>query len=721
LLADVESEMRYYDALTPPATGRFGGLPGTSEKLGLEKTGYFTTAKREGRWMLVDPDGNAFILLGVGGFQPGAYTRLREGESVFEWLPPHDGAFQTAWHPSPAHNATAFSLHLANMVRKYREPITPDRFAERMVPRVRKWGFSAARVSAVVSNGTMAAVSFPYVLDLSTAPEWRELRELPRLPNSFDPFDETTLAALDALCAKRLPSLAADPWLVGYSFGNEMTAGWGIEVAAPKLKRTPLKKRLVEFLEDGYGEIGEFNAAWEQKAADFPSLNDRELSANTPAAKADMAAFTSIYYDAFARAIAHAVRRYDARHLLISTAYRWRPDIVIHPELFRPEFCEIAGKYFDVIAVDHAGLGVDTRLLSQLSAWCGDKPLILTDCLWTSSSDSGLAGFNNVSRQEERGLAYRNLLEQALATGAVVGIEWLSLVDQPATNGTRNAEGFNAGLISVADRPWRAMLEHVTKANYEAQAVLQGARPPFALDDARFRPRDYTAKRQVSVPRMVRPVTIDGRDDDWDERAAEKVGATHVVQKNCLECHDRHRIGVQDYLAEDLEQQPWAADQAAQFRLAWDDANLYLVATVTDTTPLLNSNSGRDLEKGDCLELFVGHEDMSRSEGLLPGDRRVLLGAGVTNGIARSWVDRAKTQVECHVAALPAADGKGYVLEAAVPFAALGFQPQAGQRILFDFALDNSANGKWQRRQLMWNGSWRNPRDRCQWGRADFE
>ena len=39
---------------------------------------------------------------------------------------------------------------------------------------------------------------------------------------------------------------------------------------------------------------------------------------------------------------------------------------------------------------------------------------------------------------------------------------------------------------------------------------------------------------------------------------------------------------------------------------------------------------------------------------------------------------------------LPSVDGKGYTLEAAIPFAAVGIEPQEGQEMLFDLAVDDS-------------------------------
>ena len=83
--------------LHPPALDTFGGLPGSGAKLGLKRSGFFHVEKKGDRWILVDPDGNAFFHLGICGFNPSDdYTYVAGRERVYEWLPAHDGEFADA-------------------------------------------------------------------------------------------------------------------------------------------------------------------------------------------------------------------------------------------------------------------------------------------------------------------------------------------------------------------------------------------------------------------------------------------------------------------------------------------------------------------------------------------------------------------------------------------------------------------------------------------------
>ena len=147
------------------------------------------------------------------------------------------------------------------------------------------------------------------------------------------------------------------------------------------------------------------------------------------------------------------------------------------------------GRHVDVVSYNYYTYGVDTAALRRYHAWTGGKPMMLSEFFWASSKDSGLVGGREVDSQQERGLAYRNYVEQAASLGFIVGIEWFTLVDQAATGrwfSRYNGESYNTGLLSVADRPWRSMLAEMMKTNHGIYEVLLGRRAPFSWDDPRF-------------------------------------------------------------------------------------------------------------------------------------------------------------------------------------------------------------------------------------------
>ncbi len=337
LTGDLARDTAYYAGLTPPATDQYGGLPGSREALKLQQTGYFHVEQAGKRWVMVDPDGNAYFHLGLCAFGPGDdYTYIKGRESLFAWLPGYDGEFHTAFHPAKYWSRDAFSFYLANVIRKYGKPYDREEWTARMIPRVRKLGFNAA---GAFSGPTTAHADahFPYVLTLPLG-QWTLGRQIPGLHGLFDPFDEVTAIRIETLFAREVAPAAKEPLLIGYFLDNEQ-AFEDIPRVIPALKATqPAKVRLVKMLLEEYRAIDAFNAAWGMKADGFDALLDMGLPVTTKAAAKDVRTFTGLYLEAYYRLIAETFHRYDAHHLLIGN--RWQPGTANNEQL-----CRIAGQY----------------------------------------------------------------------------------------------------------------------------------------------------------------------------------------------------------------------------------------------------------------------------------------------------------------------------------------------------------------------------------------
>ena len=481
LKADVEAENVYYAALHPPEFDSFGGLPGSKEKMGLQATGFFHVEKKDERWIFVDPAGNACFHLGLCAVNPSDdYTLVKGRESAYEWLPPNDAEFKTVFRKDSGEGVLSF--HLVNMIRKYGKPYDIEDYSSRMIARMRKWGFNS--IGAFSGGGEQArqTAQFPTVASLPLS-EWEGIPRIPGIHETFDPFDEQTRAQIEANLAKSLPARESDPLIAGYFIVNEPLYEKIPEIL-PSLKGTfACKRRLVQWLLEKYKDIGGFNTAWEAQAKTFDELNDKELAVKSSAARQDVQEFTGVFLDEYFRIVAEAFHRHDKKHLLIGS--RLQPGTINNEQL-----CRIAGKYLDVISFNYYTYGLDKEFLQKIYRWTGGRPMMLSEFYWPSPKDSGLAGGNEVATQQERGLAYRNYVEQAATTGFVIGIEWFTLVDQSATGrwfDGFNGERANTGVIAVTDRPWKAMLAEMMKTNYDIYKVLFGERAPFVFDNARFK------------------------------------------------------------------------------------------------------------------------------------------------------------------------------------------------------------------------------------------
>lgn len=481
---DAKTEAAYYAGLKVPLLDRFGGLPGSGRRLGLSQTGFFHVERKgaTGNWWLVDPEGNAFFQLGVCGFGPNDdYTYVKGREGIYEWLPKADGEFATAFRPGDgdAH----FSFHLANLIRKYGGPYTPDDYTARMIERVRKWGFNSAGAFSPLPQPAQQKANFPYVGHLPVN-AWEGVERIPGAHEVWDPFDPATERKISENLARVVPGQAQDPLLIGWFIVNEPRYDELPRVIPGLPGKHACKQRFVARLRERYGAIAAFNQAWNTNEPGFDGLAERTLAATTAQAQADVAKFVEEFLELYFSQVERELRKHDRNHLLIGS--RLQPVTMENEAL-----CRIMGRHLDVVSYNYYTYGVDAKALRRYHQWSGGKPLLLSEFFWGSSKDSGLVGGREVSSQRERGLAYRNYVEQSAALGFVVGIEWFILVDQATTGrwfSRYNGESFNTGLLSVADRPWREMLEEMAKTNcggvYE---VLLGERPPFVWNDPRFR------------------------------------------------------------------------------------------------------------------------------------------------------------------------------------------------------------------------------------------
>jgi hypothetical protein len=483
LKADVRAEAEYLSGLHPPAWDTFGGLPGSREQLGLRKTGFFHLEQHGKRWLLVDPLGNAFFHLGVCVFNPGDdYTYVKGREGIYEWLPPYSGDFASAYRPQEGRDTVSF--HLANTIRKYGKPYNSAEYTARMIQRVQKWGFNSIGAFSGVDAGARRKANFPYVsgLPLST---WEGFPELPGAHGVFDPFDEKLRKRCEENFAAHVAKQADDPLLIGCFLTNEPLYEDIPRAVAALDGKYACKQRLARMLEEKYKTIDAFNKSWGTSLASFADVAQRGLPTKSSAAQADMAEFTGLLLDAYFRLVADTFHKHDKNHLLIGN--RLQPHTIDNEQL-----CRISGKYLDVMSFNYYTYALDKDLLNRIHGWTGGRPMMLSEFYYNSPRESGLpGGGKDVSSQKERGLGYRNYVEQAASLDYMVGIEWFTLVDQSYTGRffeKLNGENANTGLISVADRPWRPMLDEMLKTNYDIYKVLLGQRPPFAYMEGKFKP-----------------------------------------------------------------------------------------------------------------------------------------------------------------------------------------------------------------------------------------
>jgi hypothetical protein len=671
----------------------YGGLAGSGKALGLKKTGFFHIEETNGRWVLVDPEGNLFFQLGVCGIATtDDFTTVKGRENIFEWLPKADDPqFKTAWREERPKNGI-FSFYIANLIRKFGKPFSLEEWTGQVVTRLRSWGFNSAGAFSK-NTDTMKEMKFPNVnfLPIGDRSGLKMLPDKIGAARILDPFAPDAEEIMDKNFASTVAPRKDDPLLIGYFLGNEQHFE-NLPKLLPSYKasKVPSKARLVKMLEEKYQDIAKFNEAWKpaKPFADFAALGEEPLFIRSEQAAEDMKEFCRLWMESYYSLVERVFRKHDPNHLLIGS--RWTPGTSTYRDLV-----EVAGKHLDVLSINYYSDSIQKEFLTRVHEWGSKKPIILSEWYYSTTSH-GLGAGRQTDNEEARGKAYRNYVEQAAALPFVVGSQWFIYTDQALTGRFFegfNGEGNNTGLVDVTDRPYAELVAAAKETHGRIYDVMLGKAVPFVFDHPRFNGKQENAgAKTVHVPKALAGMTLDGTTTNWPGRPAEPIESTRVVN---------------GLLDERIR---------GDFRLCWDEKQLYFHIQVKDPTPQRNVHKGDRLWAADAVELFIGSRNIEETGPLSFSDRQILLGAAGEGEL--HVLDHPEENAQCKIVVVPDVAGDGYTVQAAIPWSVLRVKPEPGLELLFDVAIDNSNDGEKRTQQLVWSGTKQNSKDRGAWGRA---
>ncbi len=686
---DIAKEEDFLKQHQPAGRDEYGGWAGTKEKFNLEGAGFFRAAKAGGRWWLVDPKGNVFFSLASFFITCDSYTVTTNRENLFEWLPaPYAKPWEGAWMKQQ--DGDCFSFLTANLIRKF-GPEYDRKWTEVSRKRWYSWGLN----STSAFSGQLNKVPWTPFLTLvdQSAPA------VPGCPGP-DVFDPEFPGKLDKLCQEMIAPHKDDPYLLGYFFGNEQPVE-GIAMAAPMVEgKYAIKRRLVKFMQDRYKMVGDFNRAWNLKAADFAGLAELKFTPGTPAARKDMDGFLELYLDTYGKTLRDTVRKYDPNHLLIG--FRWLPGTGANEIVART-----MGKYMDVISVNYYTNRFGSGYVNQVSKTAGDKPLILSEWGFGTNERGHIGGTRDTADQTERGYCYRDYVENAAANPTVVGTHWFEYTDMAITGrpwGGSNAEAFNTGLIDVTDRPYAELIDALVKTNYRIYEVAAGAVKPFKLEEVLKDAKVAPKTDKVKIYRRTGDIVIDGGINEW------------LNSEPSVRFTGRDAVFGTAANAREIRADLW---------LQWDDQFLYVAARVSDPTPLTNAGQGSELWNGDAVELFFNNKARADRGALKDGDWQVLLSPGCPEknvGPSSRLCQKSQPLKGTEIKSFKKVNPSEWCLEARIPWSNFeGFKPLPGLMIDFDAAVDiNDDPEKVRTVQLIWHGTDNNHFTLANWGTAEL-
>ena len=434
------------DLVAHPAPADRDAYGGWAAGPKLEATGFFRTAKHDGRWWLVDPDGRLFWSQGMDCVRQGAETPLTDRTNYFEKLPPRNGEFRpfygsqghaaVGYYTNASHVAN-FNFTGANLLRKYgadwRE-LDVDRAHRRLA----SWGYNTvgnwSDVTVLLKHRT------PYVCTVSA---WS-----PSIAGSQgywgkfpDPFHPEFAQALRKALAK--DKSAGDKGCLGYFLHNELAWGSETSLAEAALQSPsdqPAKVEFLAVLEKKYGDIAKLNAAWGSQHASWEALRTAQTAPDAKRAKADLTAFYSRIAERYFEVCRAEVKRVAPHQLYLGCRFAWKNELAVRA----------AAKYCDVVSFNRYDYSVAHDTLPEGV----DLPMIIGEYHF-GALDRGLfhTGLKATQDQNDRAAKYRAYLEGALQNQGIVGAHWFEYRDEPLT-GRFDGENYQIGFVDVCDNPY---------------------------------------------------------------------------------------------------------------------------------------------------------------------------------------------------------------------------------------------------------------------------
>ena len=443
MVANLRREAALDAAYPIPEWDRWGGL--RTMKL-AEGTGFFTRKKVDGRWTLLDPDGCAFYSMGPDCVVARADARVDGLEPLLTWDPDDPDVVETLerpWGEIPRGRGRLISFERANLKRAFGADYK-ECWRRMVVGQLKRMGMNT------LGNWTDETLygRMPYVTSLPRFPE-TGTRVFRDFPDVLSPeYRENARESARALAARR-----DDPFMIGYFLRNEPSWAFVDDlIIADEVLRNPAdtfcRRGLIDWLREKYGSAGALAAAWGAPIGGFDDLMKpiEKASAFSPAAEADLRAFSAELVRAYTAVPAAACREVDPNHMILGMRWAWISD----PALVSGWDC------FDVFSINCYAVD-PTSAIERVRELGVDLPVMIGEFHF-GALDGGLTatGLEGVATQEERGKAYRYYLERAAAHPMSVGCHWFQCYDQFAL-GRFDGENYNIGLFDVCFQPYADM------------------------------------------------------------------------------------------------------------------------------------------------------------------------------------------------------------------------------------------------------------------------
>ncbi|BED89352.1 hydrolase [Pseudoalteromonas sp. MM1] len=514
LIADKKQEAQQLLSQRPADRSRFGGW---AQGPKLEGTGYFRTAKHNGKWSLVDPDGYLYLATGLDiirlansttltGYDfdqslfksanesgltpedskglnrvnkealPSRFVASQVRKDLFEWLPSYDEpmgkhyGYRKSAHSGPLAHGETYSFYSANLERKYGQNNSDfmQKWREVTLQRMITWGFTSLgnwTDPSYYDNQQVPYFANGWIIgDFKTVSSGNDFWGA--MPDVFDPhFAERADITVENV-AKEVKN---SPWAVGVFIDNEKSFGrpdsvqshYGIVINTldRDAATVPTKAEFSRLMKQKYTDINQLNQVWHLNLASWEEFDKGvKVDVKNNDQLADFSIMLTAYADKYFSVVDAAMDKHLPNHLYLGARF---PDWGMPIEVVRA-----SAKHVDVISFNAYKEGIKPKKWEFLSEF--DKPTIIGE-FHVGALDSGLfhPGLIHAADQQDRAKMYTDYMRSVFDNPYFIGAHWFQYIDSPITGRAYDGENYNVGFITVTDRPYTEMVEAAKTVNNE--------------------------------------------------------------------------------------------------------------------------------------------------------------------------------------------------------------------------------------------------------------
>ena len=437
---------------------RYGGYAGVkpTEICSGNPEGYWRTGKYNGRWVMVNPDGNVTILHGCNGVTPDpmkaqTFERTqslygRHFSSTEEWS-------RYANFILIEYGFNFYSLN-SQMIRETRKYVSESD------SEVMHGHTQGKRLGEVDFCFLLRTFQREYEALTGNAYKMADASHFALM------FDPEYLDYIDRLAADATALYKDDRDFIGYYLDNEIR----FRIAGDTTPAINLKEWLHIPTDPDKPRAYKYARQYAEQFMRDRGVEPLEENVTTDLDDAFLLAVSEYYY----KTASEAVRRHDPNHLILGTRLHGRP-------LTLPQVHEACAKYCDVVSVNMYGMWEpqDSYFIKNYKSWIKyDKPCFVTE-FYTRDltktfegelySGTGEGGGWYVEGDQARGLHYQNFTRKLLSYDHCIGWQWFQFTDDYSPSNGWN----NKGLVSPDYKPYTTILELMRQLHWNIYRIME--------------------------------------------------------------------------------------------------------------------------------------------------------------------------------------------------------------------------------------------------------